>query len=406
MPRTSSVDLRYAKVRLPPVRLDFTISRHSGKQASISDRLVVKPEIDLTRYAFKAVIDWIDVVVEFGRITQFQYVQDALRAAFPRICFVKAVNPGPGNTSATFSFRVQEPQSAAHVLEACKALAGKFGGSAGPLLDAIEISVDASPKVPNDEDRARLFGVMLRTIFTSRDILGPKSSRPRYSVSSGKPTFLFPAFESEERTDENWLLTENEKPVPADATFYLGARHEPAMVKLMDKVVDRQNRKAGTFADLRDGEKRVRIEVTLRRVELASLGISEVADLQRFSYASLQGGYFQFKLPTFQDVCSQEISVLAAARRAREKWRLARFLSTGIIGLMVRRHGEDRFRARHLPEMKRQFQRDGIKMRRNRRGVGPTGTMVAYAELNRLVSDALWGLARRERAVWGRMQRR
>jgi len=46
------------------------------------------------------------------------------------------------------------------------------------------------------------------------------------------------------------------------------------------------------------------------------------------------------------------------------------------------------------------LRRTGKKMNRNRRGSGTTGTLVAYEELNRLVSNALGGLDRREQTAW------
>lgn len=407
MPRSFTTDLRYAKSERPTVPLVFVASRHTGTQASVRGRTALKPAINLSRFRFKAVIDWIDVVVTLGRPTQFRYLQEFLNPLFPRRCRVEAIDSGPGGVADRFIVRIQEPASVAAVAEACDAIARKFGRSSATLVTAIEISVDARPHVLDDRSRALLLGVMQRTIFTSRDIYGPELSRPRYHTSAGvDPVYLFPKSGSRGKTLDIWLHTTGDRPAPIDSTLSLGALADPIMVKLMDKVIDRQNRQAGTYEELVDVEKRVRIEVTLRRPELSNLGVTEIADLRDFSYASLQGRCFQFKLPTFRYVDGDKASALTAVRREIEERRLKRFLSTGVIGLTVRRNAEKEFRSSILPEMKRQFRREGKKMRRDRRGAGSKGTLVAYEELNRLVSDALWSLAKRERTAWERTGRR
>ncbi|MCB1470665.1 MAG: hypothetical protein KDK08_26725 [Rhizobiaceae bacterium] len=247
--------------------------------------------------------------------------------------------------------------------------------------------------------------VMQRTIFTSRDIIGPERSRPRYHVS-GKPVFLFPKSRSENKTLDIWLHSTSDRPAPLDSTLSLGAVHDPVMVKLMDKVIDRQNRTAGTYDQLGDNDKRVRIEVTLNNQELLALGIKEVADLRRYTYVSLQGRCFQFKLPTFIELKCMGAASSTAVKRELEERRLKRFLSTGVVGLLFRQHSERVNRSIHLPELKRQFRMDGRKMTRNRRGGGANGTFVAYERLNRVVSDALWGLAKRERTAWKEQETR
>lgn len=405
MPHSSIVNLHYAKSERASVPLSFIARRHNGTQAATRDRIVLEPEIDLARYEFSAVVDWIDITVAFARQTQFRYVQDVLLHYFPRVCHVKAIDPFPGASADRFSFRVQEPRSVAIVLDCCRALAGKFGEASAPLVNAIEISVDAKPKEHDDHDRALLLGVMQRTIFTSRDIVGPNRSRPRHHISK-TPVFLFPTSRSESRRRDIWLHSTEDNPAPLDSTLSLGAVDDPVMVKLMDKVVDRQNQKTRTFHALDDADKRVRIEVTLDSRALVGLGIRELIDLKNFSYVALQGDYFQFKLPTFQDLQDEKAHGLRAIRRELEQRRLKRFLSTGVIGLMFRQYAEKESRSSHLPELKRQFRRDGRKMRRNRRGSGTTDTLVAYEKLNRVVSAALWNLSKREKTAWARLESR
>lgn len=72
------------------------------------------------------------------------------------------------------------------------------------------------------------------------------------------------------------------------------------MMRLMDKVIDRQDRDAGTFLALNDVEKRVRIEVTLQKSVLHGLGVKTLQDLKGFKFNKLHGDHFQFFLPTIQ----------------------------------------------------------------------------------------------------------
>lgn len=401
MQETFITDLAFAKSNTAPICLSFLAHIHAGKQAATRGRIVFKPDIDLSRFVFRAVIDWIKVEVEINHATQFRYLQDALKAFFPRRCDVRAIAPEAGGSSTRFIITIQEPKSAAHVKRSLDALPGDYGLMSQPFLRGIEVSIDAKPRVPNDLDRALMLGVMNRTIFTKLDVINGKSSRPRHCAAQGKkPRFLLPAFKSDDKTINAWLLTEKVVPAPVDGTFYLGAKQDPVMIRVMDKVIDQQDRKAGTCKILTDAEKRVRIEVTLKGGDLQKFGLHHLEDLRGFSFMAFQGSYFQFKLPTFEASDPNEGSALSAARRWREEQRRKRFVTAGIMGLEFMRHAREVFRNRHLPELKGHMRRTSRKMIRNRCGTGATGTLVAYEEMNRLVSNALGELGKRERTAW------
>ena len=402
MPRSSTVSLQYAKSARDPVSLGFAARRHAGKQAAVRDRVLLQPEIDLQKYAFSAVIDWIEVEVSLGRITQFRHIQDFLATARPRRHHIVPIQPGAGKESDNFTVRIQEPRSAAAVADVCDTIAAKFGSRSTPIIREIEISIDARPKVPNDDDRARMFGVLQRTIFTGRDIFTEGNSRPRYCIAKEDPIFLLKGSKKKSKLVNTMLWPESEVPAPVDGTFYLGARDEPSLVRIMDKVVDTQNHDEDTKVDLNDDEKRVRIEVALQLEELLDLGVCELEDLRSFSYPRLQRRNFQFKLPTFDETGGLGKAALKLVRVLKEERRLKRFLSTGVIGMLAMQRGEADFRSRHLPDLQRHMRQRGLKMKRNRRGTGPAGTFVAYEELNRLVADALWNLSKRERRAWER----
>ncbi|RMC34402.1 hypothetical protein [Paracoccus alkanivorans] len=115
----------------------------------------------------------------------------------------------------------------------------------------------------------------------------------------------------------------------------LGAQKDDVMIRLMDKLIDTQNRKAGTADVSEDHRKRVRIEVTLKGIELHSLGLDRLPDLRDFKFTTLQGKYFQFKLPTFPVDMEESKSGLDAVKAERKIWRVKTFARTGIVGLMA-----------------------------------------------------------------------
>lgn len=322
-----------------------------------------------------------------------------MEKVYSKLHYVEPIDPGAGEESDIFTVRIQEPRSVAAVAEICDTIAAKFGRRSTPTIHEIEISVDARPKVPNDDDRARMFGVMQRTIFTGRDIFTEGNSRPRYCIDDD-PVFLLEGSKKKSKLVNTMLWPKEEKPAPVDGTFYLGAKDEPSLVRIMDKVVDRQNRSKKTWSDLKDDEKRARVEVTLQLEELLDLGVCALDDLRSFSYPRLQRRNFQFKLPTFAKTGGFGTAAMKLIRGLKEEERLKRFLSTGVIGLLAMQRGEADFRSLHLPDLRRHMRQRGLKMRRNRRGTGPVGTFVAYEELNRLVADALWNLSKREKRAW------
>ena len=407
MQKTFTTDLTFAKSKTAPISLSFQASPHAGKQAATRGRIVLTPDIELSRYGFQAVIDWLEVEVEITRPTQFRYLQEELRAFFPRTCYVESVAPSAGDVSAQFTIRIQEPKSAVHVQNSLEALTGGYRLVGQPILREIEVSVDASPSVPNDLDRALMLGVMNRTIFTKLDVIGSDRARPRFCLEEGAaPIFSLQTSRLQERKIGKWLVATEDMAAPMDATFNLGALGGPALIKVMDKVVDQQNRKAGTFKTLADVEKRVRIEVTLKCRELEKLGLYHLEDLRDFSFAALQGSYFQFKLPTFEATDANPGSALSAAKGWREDQRRKRFLTIGVMGLEFMRHAREAFRDRYMSDLKRHMRRNGKKMTPNRQGTGATGTLVAYEEMNRLISNALSGLGKRERTAWRQADRK
>lgn len=190
--------------------------------------------------------------------------------------------------------------------------------------------------------------------------------------------------------------------LPVDATLSLGAIGDPAMVKLMDKVIDRQNRKIGKVDVLPLEEQRVRIEVTLQQSELRMNSVETLPDLITF-LTRVQGGYFQFKLPTFAPIDKMAGHCLQVMTREKEARRRQRFFNAGVIGLMAMNLGYSEFQNAHRRELVRSFRRLGKRVIAPRRGDGKLGTFVSYEPLNRKAADAFQDLRRRESGAWRKM---
>jgi hypothetical protein len=112
----------------------------------------------------------------------------------------------------------------------------------------------------------------------------------------------------------------------------------------MVKLVDRQNRLSKTRLDLPENKKRVRIEATINRDELRRIGIETLGDLKAFPFQTLQGRYYQFRLPTFAEVTNLPSIPHAAFTAAWQKQRRIKFLNSGVVGLKAMDEANDRLR--------------------------------------------------------------
>jgi hypothetical protein len=157
----------------------------------------------------------------------------------------------------------------------------------------------------------------------------------------------------------------------------------------MDKVVDQQNRQAGTFKALDDHEKRARIEVSLGVAEIRRLGITSLDDLQQFGFANLQKEFFAFYLPTFSANEAVPVMSQRAVKQMRSQERVRKFLKTGLIGLQAMDKAWETRRSRNRSDIAAVLRSRGQPVSRFRTGKGKHGTLLAYVELNKRVETAL-----------------
>lgn len=110
----------------------------------------------------------------------------------------------------------------------------------------------------------------------------------------------------------------------------------------------------GTFVDLPDNRKRVRVEVTL------------------------QGQYFQFKLPTFVVDHGSASSATGLAKAMHQTNRKIVFQKAGTVGLMVMDAARKRWRASEIPSIGTILTMMGLKKKEtNRVGTGTTEALTS-----------------------------
>ena len=331
-----------------------------------------------------------------------------------RRCHIVAVDVAPGSVADRFVVRIQEPAPLAILLDLAERLQTKFGFTTAPVITGIEISIDAYPKTPNDKERARLLIAMQCTILTKRDIWTEQNSRPRTvykktnalsdqtNVTETEPAkpqvsmhYLAPLCDGTRASITDGLRPDRYLPPALDGTMYLGAKADGMMIRLMDKIIDEQ-KPDGSHTVLPTDRKRVRVEVTLQGQELTRLGLTDLASLETFSFSKLQGDYFQFKLPSFENGSRTVTSAACIAHNMQEEKRKAVFRKSGIMGLMYMDAKRRAWRALELPTIKSNCRAMGMKMKGSRVGTGITQTLVSYEAMNQKMALALRDLGHRE----------
>jgi hypothetical protein len=388
-----TINLPYAKPStLPPMTLGYVEKLSSKRQARLAGRFILEPVIDLVAYDCRSVINKIVLRVHPARPTQFRYIADAV-CAVPgvRRPHVEPLVDAKGTASA-FDVTLQEP-TVTSLIEVTEWLDAEFGFSQSAELRLLEVSVDFLPRVPSSDARARILGVLQRSIFPTRDVWSDAKCSPRFSYGAepGEGQDVFKLQANGFIHPDAYFEPERGAIPPVDATLYLGRRDGECMIRLMDKVVDRQNRDAGTWEEVPAHQQRVRIEVVLTGGELDLLGLYSPDDLVGFNFRKLQGSFFRFMLPTFEG--STEVTASRAHFEAIDR---QHFLRTGVLGLARMKRARSEARNKHRPALRQALRQLGKKMSRVRTGTGSEGDLVAYAELNRVVQRSLRNLTNRE----------
>jgi hypothetical protein len=242
---------------------------------------------------------------------------------------------------------------------------------------------------------------VVRTHLPGREVISEQLDRPRFAWGEGKENtaHVLPLSKNRPERNEDLLMSiDNDRPAAIDATYYTGADGSCSAWRVMVKLVDRQNKLSKTRLDLPENKKRVRIEATIDRDELHSIGIKSLDDLKAFRFQTLQGRYFQFRLPTFVAVTNLPSGPKTALAAAWQERRRTKFLNGGVVGLKAMDDANERMRL-----AKRKSMRKTLAPGRNlnpirRSGTGSNTTLVSYDALTRRVSMALRHLGNQVRA--------
>jgi len=254
MALTIPITTRKSLTDLEP--LTYGAKKLAGCQRRLDGRWLLQPDIDLSKFTCRAVIDWVEINFETVLPTRILELRRLMAPVFggrkpycvpmqdsdttlPRLERFR-------RKSHLFVLRVQEPDFA-QIAAALIAIARRYQLSADPRIPAIEVSIDFTPKTPCDWDRLAMVLVLGRHLLpTAHDVISCKADRERFSWGDKKfDTVSFGT--DQERINRDVLplsLTGDQAPF-ADATLYIGAKSGPVMWRIMDKVIDRQNRGKG-----------------------------------------------------------------------------------------------------------------------------------------------------------------
>lgn len=400
------VTLYRSKGKKDPVILTFAETTLSSSQARLAGRVTLTPQIDLGAYQCLAVVDWIDVEFELSRRTQYWHLNDRIEKLTGRKEFPRALDLGEGKTATRYRLRVQEPDLRM-VRKVLDDVDNTYGFVSPATISAIEISVDFYPKSPSEDARAQMHGVLVRHFFPTTRVLTSSGTWPRFMPGYVKRRGDYTVSRNlaDRRLDVAGRMTPGmDRQALYASTYYVGEKEDPrAFWSIQNKVLDKQNKAAGTRDELVDEKKRVRIEITLGQDGCREVGLERFSDLETLQITRLQKSFFQFMKPTFA-VIRPTIGRAGstAVKRKVEELRKDRFLNAGVLGLQIREDAREELRALEMPTIRRLHRRSGSKMpARMRGGTGSYGTMIAYKELTRMVERALAGLQGRLRKEMG-----
>jgi hypothetical protein len=408
---THKLDLIFAKA-IPAVIPTLTYREVPAKmrQPRLAGRSVLQPDIDLKLFECRAVIDRIVFAIKVKRPTQFRYVREVAKKSYEgSSLFVRARNDENLSTKV-FDVTLQEP-TVARLLAVIRDLEREFGFADPAEITLLEVSVDFRPRGPSDENRSRLVSVLQRAIFPISTLWTEPGSEPRFSYGSnpGEGSALFPCNKrrgagGSVASDAHLDPTKGRVP-PVDATMYLGKRSGPWLIRIMDKVIDRQNPALGTFETLHAEKRRVRVEVAISGDELYRLSLNDPNNLIGFKFNKLQGEYFRFMLPTTGTKPAVASASLRAVCSYVDAMHCEHFLRTGVVGLSYVNLTKAANMLRHIPLLRSHLRREGLSSKRRRRGTGVQNDFVAYAALNAMVQTALKHLTEREtRSLVGKLK--
>ncbi|MEN3974295.1 hypothetical protein [Emcibacter sp. SYSU 3D8] len=358
--------------------LPYRVGELTGAQARLQGRYVVEPDVDVSgkSFACSAEVDWLVFGVSLRNVTQSVHVSTLLSPILRRQPHVEGPNGESHYTGNDFRIRVQQPKRR-KLDEVLFELDDRWGLVGEPRPLQIEVSLDFYPKDETDETRRMMVGILQRHFLAPDEHVEGKMAKGRFFFTYGNPP----------RKKTFRIYSKKGATTPLiDSTVYFGKEGAPVTWRIMDKTTD--DRKGVKAMALMQDKKRARIEVTLGDATVAAMGLETLDDLKSPFFTKLRKPYFEFRLPTFDEVEGKGIE---AAREKYEELRWSLFAQAGVYGLLRMDRAADVTRAdlnRKRTEGKVRAP-DGT-LRRLR--VGENARLVAYGALHRRIGAALRNL--------------
>jgi hypothetical protein len=407
----------------PPLKIcqDYNLKETSKSQKRFEGMCELHPGIDLSKYECVSVIDFLKVVVKTDDPIDAKNLLKKLRSFGVAIQYIDKPLRGSnlGFMVRRFIAQINEPtpEKIMSVLSAIKAMPGVHCDGE---IEVMEVSVDIYPR----DRRDRVARLMMSDLLKRH--IRPEEKLWRYD--GGWPRCVGPAKKEctmngctkigldmklcsdkgcykqvnflvgNKLSDEELsrlMRAELENSAPAvDETLYFGPRETgPAMLRVMDKVIDNQNRNTGKMRVLPVEECRSRTEVELRKEALKELGVEKCGDLFGFDFQTTRKHHFQFALPLFPLQGQGPLGEAVAA--AKRKIQLGIFMRSGVLGLSL--HQREVLECKNSLRLKR-LENDGVLIPPIRTGLGSAGQCMAFSEMNRMFDGGLRKLNR----VWKR----
>lgn len=385
------------------IHLGYTIKETESSQPVLNGRFKLEPQIKLTDYDPKAVIDWVEI--SFSTETEHQatnihrYISKKLACLLlPISVYVTGFERKSRYQGKEFIVRIQDPHpkdlprimnDLNHQYDLVLENGNLFG------IVGIEISMDFYPKRnatynndARDLHRWRMTELLRKHLVVDPALFEHSYDQPRIIVGSGgytKPLFSMNPELYKEPTIErvrrllaidipNAMALGKHIKSEIDGTVYFGRKNKEVMIRLMDKTTDRRSDQNAIALDHID--QRSRIEITfLKREEdrgtrgvLSAIGLNEPYDLYKADFEGLRKLAFDFYIPTVKAVvldgkiipCEKELKV---------------FEKTGAFGLDIYQRAE---------QMKLRADEKGKKT-----AFGKKGYREAYGDLNKQVKRAM-----------------
>ncbi len=350
----------------------FDLVPLSARQRTLRNRLLVRPDVDLSRFRISAKVD----TVELRAVTSKSYrggVLNKLITGKTKFTSLSATACGatPDRFGHEWVLKIQDPTP-----EQLRAIHHSDLWSAPPLLDRVDVAIDFFPvsSINGSLDAARR---TLLDLLARHVLIKPEYTRRAQNLrwfayrplrdGSHKPTARKP-------DDDHYNLVSEGAHLFFPSTTYVGEK-KGLELRLYIKMRDRVGGKAEVALPA-DGQA-VRYEISFAGYVLAKIGLGRLPDLLKFDFQNVAKAS-SFRLLTVPAQPTEaSVNRLVRARIAQRA--LEDFLPGGISHFaQVRGHSKQR---RAVPARKRRV-----------------GKTIAFVELNKRVNAALRRLTREFRA--------